>query len=172
MATSHNLDPYVSEMDKLYEDATYSAQSYFEAAKSAEFWGKAIIFIPAIASAVAALLVALDMPKQWGSVGAIAGAVAATASFLGSDKRATAYKETGRRFTELRHEVRLERSLVSRRQNEVEIEDKLRSLRREYGAIVVTSELVGNRFFARAKQRIEGGALSYDEKDGAKSPNT
>ncbi|MEV0314545.1 SLATT domain-containing protein [Nonomuraea fuscirosea] len=164
MAASHDLSPYLSELDTLYDDASYSAQSYFEAAKSAEFWGKAIVFLPAIASAIAALLVALDMPEQWGSVGAIAGAVAATASFLGSEKRASSYKETGRRFTELRHAARLERSLASNRQNEEEIEDKLRSLRQEYAAIVSTSELVGNRFFAKAKQRIDHGVLSYDKK--------
>jgi hypothetical protein len=46
-----DLEPYLKELDNLYEDASYSAQTYFEAAKSAEMWGKAIVFIPALVRA-------------------------------------------------------------------------------------------------------------------------
>lgn len=77
------IEPYTSQLNNLSEDAGYSAQSYFEAAKAAEFWGRAIVFVPALLGAVAAIIVALGGTREWGAVGAVAGAVAATASFLG-----------------------------------------------------------------------------------------
>ncbi|MET8339775.1 SLATT domain-containing protein [Streptosporangium canum] len=160
------IDPYLAELDSLYEDASYSAQSYFEAAKSAEFWGKAIVFVPALMSATAALLVALGWAKQWGAVGAVAGAVAATAAFLGSEKRASSHKETARQFTKLRHEVRFERSLAHKRRSDEDLEERIRVLRDNYNVIVSTGELVSNRFFSRAQQRIKKGVLSYDHADG------
>ncbi|MET8864040.1 SLATT domain-containing protein [Nonomuraea sp. NPDC004580] len=158
-----DVKPYLAELDNLYEDASYSAQSYFEAAKSAEFWGKAIVFLPALLSAVSALIVALGGPKQWAALGAISGAVAATAAFLGSEKRANSHKETGRQFTKLRHEVRLERALAHKRPDEGDLEERVRALREKYSTIVSTGELVGNRFFHRAQMRIKQGVLSYEQ---------
>ncbi|MDB4873059.1 MAG: hypothetical protein JWL97_4063 [Gemmatimonadales bacterium] len=156
------LRPYLSELDNLYEDSSYTAQSYFEAAKSAEFWGKAIVFIPALAGTVAALLVSIGGSKQWGAVGAVAGAITLTASFLGAEKKANSYKETGRRFTGLRHEIRLERTLLIKRSNESDVEKRLRALRKEYNDIVSASELVPNRLFRRAAKRIKAGVLSHE----------
>ncbi|MFF5249137.1 SLATT domain-containing protein [Streptosporangium sp. NPDC000095] len=167
------LRPYLVELDRLYEDASYSAQSYFEAAKSAEFWGKAIVFIPAVASAAASLLVALGGDKQWGAAGAVAGAIAATASFLGAGKQASSYKDSGRRFTELRHKARMERTLAMKRPNEMDVEKQLRLLRKEYGEVVSSSELISNRLFKRVQRRIDSGVLSYkgsnEDKKGAQA---
>ncbi|MFF0574316.1 SLATT domain-containing protein [Streptosporangium saharense] len=160
-----DIDPYLAELDSLYEDASYSAQSYFEAAKSAEFWGKSIVFVPALMSAVSALLVALGWTRQLGAVGAIAGAIAATAAFLGSERRASSHKETGRQFTKLRHEVRFERSLAHKRSSDEELEERVRILRDNYNVIVSTGELVSNRFFSRAQERIKKGVLSYNHVD-------
>jgi len=50
--TSTDAEPYLAQLKKLNEDASYSAQSYFEAAKSAEVWGRAIVFVPAVLGAV------------------------------------------------------------------------------------------------------------------------
>jgi hypothetical protein len=144
----------VRELDRLYEDASYSAQTYFEAAKSADFWGKAIIFMPAVASGIASLLVALGEPKQWGAVGAVSGA------FLGADRKANPLKETARKFTILRHSARLEREFVAGR-SEDEVEHVVRGLREQYSLIVSTNEVVPGRFFKKAQKRIKGGVLKY-----------
>ncbi|MBP2707351.1 SLATT domain-containing protein [Microbispora sp. RL4-1S] len=159
------LRPYLIELERLYEDASYSAQSYFEAAKSAEFWGKAIVFIPAVVTAATSLLIALGGDKQWGAVGAVAGAVAATASFLGSGKQVSSYKDSGRRFTELRHKARMERTLAIKKPSETDLEKQLRTLRKEYGEVVSSSELIPNRLFKRVQRRIGAGVLSYEGSD-------
>ncbi|MFG1952841.1 hypothetical protein [Micromonospora sp. NPDC048830] len=154
----------VKELDRLYEDCSYSSQTYFEAAKSAEFWGRTLVFGPAAAAALASLLVALGLSKQWGAVGAISAAIAATASFLGSDRRATALRDTARRFTTLRHLIRLERTLAISKTSE-ELQSSVRALLDQYSSIAAANELASNRFFRKAQDRIRAGVLDY-ESDG------
>ncbi|MGX4658404.1 hypothetical protein ACWCHM_32495 [Micromonospora sp. SCSIO 07396] len=154
----------VSELERLYEDCNYSSQTYFEAAKSAEFWGRIIVFGPAVAAAVAALLVALGLPKQWSAVGAISAAIAATASFLGSDRRAAALRDTARRFTTLRHLIRLERTLAKNKTAE-ELENSVRALLDQYSSIAAANEIASNRFFLKAQDRIRAGVLNYESGD-------
>ncbi|MEU5879457.1 SLATT domain-containing protein [Spirillospora sp. NPDC047279] len=162
MQSEQERKPYTDELGKLCEDSSYSAQAYFEAAKSAEFWDKIIVFVPSLVAAVAALLVAVGEPRAWAALGAVSGAVAATASFVGTGKRAASYKETGRRFTKLRHDAALELSLVLKRSGDSELERKVRSLRKEYAEIVSSSDLVSNRLFKRAAKRVKAGVLSSD----------
>jgi hypothetical protein len=159
--TEEEAKPYTRELDRLYEDASYSSQTYFEAAKSAEFWGRGIVFLPALVAATASLLVALGEPKSWGAIGAVAGAVAATASFLGAERRANSLKESARRFTVLRHAAMLERNLALQRSDQ-DLEHIVRSLRDQYASIVSANELAGTRFFNRAQKRIDSGVLRYE----------
>lgn len=90
---------YKSEFSKLVEDANYSAQTYYEASKAAEFWGKSVVFFPALLAAVASLLVALGLSKMWGAVAAVSAAITATASFLGTQRQAAAFRASGNSFT-------------------------------------------------------------------------
>ncbi|WP_431901326.1 SLATT domain-containing protein [Amycolatopsis thermoflava] len=153
---------YVSQMSHLYEDASYSAQAYFEAAKLAEFWGRAIVFLPSLVGAIGGILVALDEPKQWGALSAVAGAVAATASFLGASRNAASYKDSARQFTTLRHKASLEIALAGRKDSEKDLENATRALREEYDAIVSSSEPTPGRAFRKAQNRIRDGVLEYD----------
>ncbi|MEU5849240.1 hypothetical protein [Saccharopolyspora shandongensis] len=153
------------ELERLYEDADFSAQSYFEAAKSAGFWARSIVFVPALLGACAALLVAVGAPKEWGALGAVAGAVAATSSFLGSTQRANSLLDSARKFTGIRHAARLELALASDSGDASALEAKLRSLRGEYNEIVLMSEPVPNRLFQRAAKRIRKGVLEYEKAD-------
>jgi hypothetical protein len=152
-----------TELNRLVKDASYSAQAYFEAAKSAEFWGRGIVFAPALIGTLASLLVAVGQPKVWGALGAVAGAVAATASFLGSDKRAASMKESARRFTVLRHRARVELSFLDENANSDVSEQKVRDLWEEYASIAMSSEPVPNRHFQRARVRIQSGILKYGD---------
>lgn len=162
MLSESEARPYVEELEKLCVDASYSAQAYFEAAKSAEFWDKIIVFIPSLLAAVASFSVAVGASRQWASVGAISGAVAATAAFVGVGKKAVSYKENGRHFTQLRHEAGLERSLALNGPDSAELERKVRALRQQYADAVSTSELISNRLFNRASKRIQSGILSTE----------
>jgi gas vesicle protein len=168
MKSREEVGPYIAELDRLYDDASYSSQTYFEAAKSAEFWGRGIVFIPALLAAAAALLVSLGEARAWGAVGAIAGSVAATASFLGSERRANSLKESARRFTVLRHATMLERNLALQK-SEHDLEQTVRSLRDQYAAIVSATDLAGNRFFERAQKRIKSGVLEYEAEQEVKT---
>ncbi|MEU6064992.1 MULTISPECIES: hypothetical protein [Streptomyces] len=153
--------PPVAELERLHRDATYSAQSYFEAAKATAFWARTAVFLPALVAAVAGLLSALYSARVGGSISAVAGAVAATASFLGPGGRTEAYRESARRYTNLRHAARLEVAMSGSR-SEQELETTLRRLQAERAAIVLSDEPVSNRFYDRAARRIATGVTSYD----------
>jgi len=156
------INGILRELERIHEDATFSAQTYFEAAKSSSFWGKSIVFIPSIAAAIAAFLVALDAPKQLTAVGAVASAVAATSSFLGSTRHAEYHLESAKEFTRVRHAARLEISLASPDVGSDNLEARLRKLRDEYDSIVSKTIPAPNRFFRRAQRRLNRGALAYE----------
>jgi hypothetical protein len=160
--SKQTADPYVSQLQALSEDAAYSAQTYFEASKSAEFWGRAIVFVPALLGAIAGVIVALSGVREWGAVGAVAGAVAATASFLGSDRKAASFKDSAKKFTNLRHRATMEVELASRQSSEEDLAAVLRSLRKEYEAVVLVTEPAPSNAFSKAQSRIKAGVLEYD----------
>ncbi|MEV0613822.1 hypothetical protein AB0I81_10910 [Nonomuraea sp. NPDC050404] len=156
--------PYVEELHELYTDAMYSAMTYFEAAKSAELWGKVLVFIPALCSSLAGLLIALGQPSRWGALGAVAGAVAATAAFLGSDRKAPSFKDSARQFTALRHRAKMEEKLACSHPTIGELDIVVRTLRGEYESIVNKTEPTPNRIFKRVQKRINSGVTAYDPK--------
>lgn len=168
---SQEVSPYVGELRKIYEDASYSAQAYFEAAKRADFWGRAIVSIPALLGAAAGVVVALGGAKEWGSVGAVAGVVAATASLLGSNQNSDSFKQSARAFTQIRHRAGTEIALAARKDSEGELGDVLRSIREEYGSVVAGSEPVPGRAFKKAQRRIGAGVLEYAEENRRVSGN-
>lgn len=155
-------DLYLAEMKKMHEDAKYSAQTYFEAAKAADWLGRIIVFVPALVGALAGVLVALDASKHWGAVSAFASAIAATAAFLGSNRNVASFKNSALEFTQFRHLVSTEIALAARKNSERELEDLLRSLRDKYDSIVSKTEPAPNRSFAKARKRIGGGVLEYE----------
>ena len=161
------IEPYARLLGNLREDASYSAQAYFEAAKSADFWGRAIIFVPALLGAVAGIIVALGGSREWGSVGAVVGAVSATAAFIGSSKRASSFKDSARQLTKLRHRASTEIGLCARKQSESELEEIIKALRNEYDAVVGASEPVPDRAFSKARKRIRAGVLDYEVESSA-----
>jgi hypothetical protein len=147
--------PFLNVLNKMYEDSTYSAQVYFEAAKSGEFWGKVVVFVPAIVSAVSGVLVALDLGRAWGVASAVAGSVAATGSFLGAEKKAASYKESARNYTRLRHDIGLVRDLALEEESVEALRTLILELQDRYNNIVLRDEPSSNRFYRKVKQRIQ-----------------
>jgi hypothetical protein len=149
-----------AELERIREHCLYSAQAYFEAAKRAEFWGRLMVFIPACVSALAGFMSALTKAPGWGGVSAIAGAVAATASFLGATKKAADFQSSARSYTALRHRVQLELGLISTDDLWDKAQETLRSLSETYVQIVATDIPVPNRSFNVARNRIREGLAS------------
>lgn len=158
-----HADLYQPEFDRLYEDASYSAQTYYEASKSAEFWGRAIVYVPALVASVTSLLVILGLTKLWAIGGVTAGIVSATSSFLGAQTKASAFRQSGNAFTKLRHEARMWRDALVEVRPEQEAFEELNKLRTEYAQIVDGIQLPSNRFFKKAHRRISEGILQYGE---------
>jgi hypothetical protein len=156
------IDLYKAEFDKLYSDASYSAQTYYEASKSSELLGRAIVFIPALLAATASLLVILGLSRLWGVLGVVSAVVSATSSYLGAERKASAFRGSGNSFTKIRHEARMWRDALVSTQPEIECLRALKHLRDEYASVVDKIELPSNRFFKRADKRVSQGALSYD----------
>jgi hypothetical protein len=153
------------ELERLYIDCTFSAQVHFEAAKSAEFYGKLLVFLPAVIAATASLMVALGQDRSLGAVGAVAAAVAATATLLGPERKAPSYRNSARTYTKLRHEVRMERELLGRDTALDQAEQRLRTLRDTYAGALDTDEPTPNRLYRRVEKRIGRGDLDYAASD-------
>lgn len=152
-----------AEFGKIAEDANYSAQSYYEASKGGEFWGKAIVFAPAVLAAVSSSLVALGLSKLWGVVGAVSAVITATASYLGTQRQAAAFRATGNSFTKIRHNARMWHDSLADIEPEAEAVAALMRLRKEYDAVVDQLELPSNRYFNKARKRIGDGVLKYQQ---------
>lgn len=148
------------ELERLEENCLYSAQAYFEAAKRAELWGRFMVFIPACAAAVSGFMSATTKQDFWGAISAVAGAVAATASFLGTTKKAADYQVSARSYTALRHRLRLEIGLLSEGGDFRAMEEMLRAHSATYTQIVQNDVPVPNRSFSIARERIRQGLAS------------
>lgn len=160
MALAGNeIAPYASELDRLQEGALYSAQAYFEATKFADLVGRLLVFLPAICSAISGVLISVGWDRAWGVVSAVAGAVAATASYLGSERKASSFKSSARRYTALRHKLRFEASVLINRGSIAEVEERVQGLESEYLEIVSGDEPVPNFLYERARRRITGGSV-------------
>ncbi|MEU0184178.1 hypothetical protein ABZ312_23750 [Streptomyces sp. NPDC006207] len=148
------------ELERIHENCLYSAQAYFEAAKRAEFWGRLMVFIPACMSAISGFMSTLHKNPIWGAISAIAGAVAATASFLGVTKKASDFQSSARSYTALRHNVQMEIGLLSKDDSWDHAQGILRSMNAAYVQIVATDIPVTNRAFSVARRRIHQGMAS------------
>lgn len=157
---SDQFEAIKSEYGRIQENCLYSAQAYFEAAKRAEVWGRLMVFIPACISALSGFMSAMNKTSTWGAVSAVAGAIAATASFLGATKKAADFQSSARSYTSLRHVVHMEMALLSTAQDWDEAQSTLRSLNSSYVQIVSTDVPMPNRAFGVARKRIQQGMAS------------
>jgi hypothetical protein len=157
--TENEIKPYRAVLDNLNDHAKYNAQTYFEAAKRAELWGKTIVLVPALVAGVSGVLVALGVGKEWGVASAIAGVIAATASFLGAERKAPSYRESARRYTQLKHKVQLVQALALQCESIEELGGKSNELQEEYLGIVGRDEPVSNKFYETASKRVEAGSI-------------
>jgi hypothetical protein len=93
----------------------------------------------------------------------VSAAITATASFLGSQRQAAAFRVSGNNFTKIRHEARVWRDSLVEIQPESEVLGALKELRKEYASEVDQIELPSNRYFAKTSKRIEQGVLDYGD---------
>lgn len=152
---------YRREFGKIAEDSSYSAQTYYEASKGADFWGRSIVFIPALAAAVASILVAVGLSKLWSVAGAVSATISATSSFMGIQRQAAVFRTSGNAFTVVRHEALMWHDTLVELKSENESEKALKALRKEYRTAVNDIELPNNRYFRRAQKRVGAGVLEY-----------
>jgi hypothetical protein len=103
-ANADHINLYQKEFNRLYEDTSYSAQTYYEASKGAELLGRGIVYVPALIAAISSLLVILGLSKFWAIGGVTAGIVSATSSFLETNAKAASFLQSGNAFTKIRHE--------------------------------------------------------------------
>lgn len=94
-------------------------------------------------------------------MGILSATVTATASFLGTQRKAAAFRASGTSFTKIRHEARMWHDSLVSLQPESEIVRTLKDLRKEYAAAIDEIELPSNRYFTKAQKRIGRGVLEY-----------
>ncbi|MEU1707538.1 hypothetical protein ABZ478_19280 [Streptomyces sp. NPDC005706] len=152
------IDTVRAELERIKGNCLYTAQGYFEAAKNAELWGRLMVFVPACITAIAGLLDAIGIKGPFSAVAAVAGSVAATASFLGSQKNAADYLASARAYTALKHRVESELSLLAPDADPADLSARARELNADYIRITANDIPLPNRFFDQASKRIEQGA--------------
>ncbi|WNZ09647.1 SLATT domain-containing protein [Streptomyces sp. 11x1] len=161
MSTSETLfESIKTELARIQSNCLYTAQGYFEAAKSAEKWGRLMVFIPACVTAISSLLVAVKVGPEvfFSGLGAVSGAVAATAAFLGSPKTAADHLASARAYTALKHRADTEISLMTEASDLPALEVRVRELSADYVRITSTDTPMANKFYEKAQQRIQRGA--------------
>ncbi|WP_165438939.1 SLATT domain-containing protein [Streptomyces sp. SCA2-2] len=158
--TEAQIDAAKGQLESIHQSCLYSAQAYFEAAKRAELWGRLMVFVPACVSAVSGFMSSFGHRPLWGGVAAVAGAVAATASFLGATKKSTDFLASARSYTVLRHKVKLELQFLSHQGDYADLRRRVEELNNEYTQIVSSDIPVPNRSFDLASRRIDEGAAS------------
>ncbi|MEU0955598.1 SLATT domain-containing protein [Streptomyces niveus] len=161
MSTSDTpFESLKAELMRIQSNCLYTAQGYFEAAKSAEKWGRLMVFIPACVTAISSLLVAVKVGPEvfFSGLGAVSGAVAATAAFLGSPKMAADHLASARAYTALKHRADTEISLLTDASDLTVLEVRIRELGADYVRITSTDTPMTNKFYEKARQRIEQGA--------------
>ncbi len=161
MSTSDTqFESIKTELKRIQSNCLYTAQGYFEAAKSAERWGRLMVFIPACVTAISSFLVAVKVGPGvfFSGLGAVAGAIAATAAFLGSPKKAADHLASARAYTALKHRVDTEISLMTEASNLAALEARTRELSADYVRITSTDTPMANRFYEKARQRIQQGS--------------
>ncbi|MER7464225.1 SLATT domain-containing protein [Streptomyces sp. NPDC097981] len=161
MSTSDTqFESVKTELKRIHGNCLYSAQGYFEAAKSAEKWGRLMVFIPACVTAVSSFLAAVKVGPGvfFSGLGAVAGAIAATAAFLGSPKKAADHLASARAYTALKHRADTEISLMTEASDLAVLEARTRELSADYVRITSTDTPMGNRFYDKARQRIQQGS--------------
>ncbi|MEU5246042.1 hypothetical protein AB0G81_18315 [Streptomyces asoensis] len=158
--TDSQFEALKNQLESMHGNCLYSAQAYFEASKRAELWGRLMVFMPACISAISGFMSSLGDRAFWGGIAAVAGAVAATASFLGATKKASDFLTSARAYTILRHKVKLELQFLSAEADYGEVRRRVEELNAEYTQIVAIDIPVPNRSFGVASRRIEQGAAS------------
>ncbi|MEV0690468.1 SLATT domain-containing protein [Streptomyces sp. NPDC050388] len=161
MSTSETpFERIKSELERIRGNCLYTAQGYFEAAKSAEKWGRLMVFIPACVTAICGFLVAVKVGPQvfFSGLGAVAGAVAATAAFLGSPKAAADHLASARAYTALKHRADTEISLMTEASDLAVLEARTRELSADYIRTTATDTPMANKFYEKARRRIQQGS--------------
>ncbi|MFE9836343.1 SLATT domain-containing protein [Streptomyces sp. NPDC005551] len=161
MSTSDTqFESIKTELKRIQSNCLYTAQGYFEAAKSAEKWGRLMVFIPACVTAISGFLVAVKVGPGvfFSGLGAVAGAIAATAAFLGSPKKAADHLASARAYTALKHRVDTEISLMTEASDLAALEARTRELSTDYVRITSADTPMANRFYEMARQRIQQGS--------------
>ncbi|MFG2343684.1 SLATT domain-containing protein [Streptomyces phaeochromogenes] len=163
MSTSDTpFESIKAELARIRSNCLYTAQGYFEAAKSAEKWGRLMVFIPACVTAICSLLVAVKVGPEifFSGLGAVSGAIAATAAFLGSPKTAADHLASARAYTALKHRADIEISLMTEASDLAVLEVRTRELGADYVHITSTDTPMANKFYERAQERIQQGGAA------------
>ncbi|QOV35253.1 hypothetical protein IM697_35070 [Streptomyces ferrugineus] len=150
------------QLQSMHGNCLYSAQTYFEASKRAELWGRLMVFLPACVSAVSGFMTSIGPRSFWSALAAVAGSVAATASFLGATKKAADFLSSARSYTILRHKIKLEMQFLSLDPDVTfdEARSRVELLNTEYTQIISSDIPSPNRSFSVASKRIEEGMAS------------
>ncbi len=151
--------PYLVQLDRLANNAAYTAQIYYEATKRLDALARRLVFLPSCASALAAFAVALGAYRWIGGISALASVMVATASYLGVDRKASAFRRTAGQMTALRHGISLVRDLATQEESLTTLDARTRQLSEEYREIVTSAEPTSNQDYETADARIKQGVL-------------
>lgn len=153
----------MAECHKIAEDSLYTAQAHFEVAsakgRAVKLW---LQLLPAIATALSGIIVALGGPPWWGAIAALSGVLTGVAAYLGVDKETASHTVAAKLFTKLRHDARALADTFSKDMPEAEFRAEVKKLRDRYANYVESCPDTDDGAFEKARKKIQDGRFQPD----------
>lgn len=160
LSDQSQLDSLMEALDRLYKEALFNSQIYFEAAKRISRTSRLLIFVPSIVSSASSVLLLVSGWTIVAVLPAILGVMTATANYLGADGRSAGFVKSGHTFAQLRHRIALTRILATGDTSIEELRIKVEALARAHEEAVFDTQPTSNHDRARASLNIEAGHVS------------
>jgi hypothetical protein len=154
----------VYELERIEEDALYSAKGHFEASADTHKLYVALGLPVALISGVAGVSAFATFTKHnvvAGVLALIAAGLGAANTFLGPAVKAAAHSGFGSDYNTLRNRARLCRELLAADLSDTELRQRVVALSNERDALNKKAPPIPRRAFERARRGIEQGEATY-----------
>lgn len=159
------LDPYRTELQRMQQDAKYTATAYFIAEERNGARYRFVGVTSAVLATAAAASVFAPYPPLTGTLALLAGALTAYLTVRRPDQDAAAFLSAGRRMNALAVECRQARELTLNADSEVSVDDAEALVRQQQAVINQIHEGlpgVPEKFFEKAQEKIKQGHFEHD----------
>jgi len=157
----------IEETKRLEQDALHSFKGHFNAA---DLWGKIHLLlgsITAVASTIAGASIFSKAGGNWiyltGTLGLLAGVLAAILTFVDPNKKANIHRNAGADYKHMRDKSRIFYEIKCQSDsNDTELTQELEALRNQYNELAKEYPVIPDWAYKKAKEGIDQGEATYN----------